>query len=100
MQLQLQSYWLWNRLNYYDRTSIVNKENDIVGARWEGQLEINKDLYEKLTEYQKTELNTALESLKESYGKKDIEKIENDINDLNTKFQTISQLLYEQTTTE
>ena len=34
-------------LNYYDRTSIVNKEYDIVGARWEGQLEINKDLYEK-----------------------------------------------------
>jgi molecular chaperone DnaK len=60
-----------------------------------------KDLDEKLTEDQKTELNTALESLKESYGKKeDIEKIENDINDLNTKFQNISQLLYEQTTTE
>ena len=59
-----------------------------------------KDLDEKLTEDQKTELNTALESLKESYGKKDIVKIENDINDLNTKFQTISQLLYEQTTTE
>ena len=59
-----------------------------------------KDLDEKLTEDQKNELNTALESLKESYGKKDIEKIENDINDLNTKFQTISQLLYEQTTTE
>ena len=59
-----------------------------------------KDLDEKLTEDQKTELNTALESLKESYGKKDIEKIENDINDLNTKFQTISQLLCEQTTTE
>ena len=59
-----------------------------------------KDLDEKLTEDQKTELNTALESLKESYGKKDIEKIENDINDLNTKFQTISQSLYEQTTTE
>ena len=59
-----------------------------------------KDLDEKLTEDQKTELNTALESLKESYGKKDIEKIENDINDLNTKFQNISKLLYEQTTTE
>jgi molecular chaperone DnaK len=59
-----------------------------------------KDLDEKLTEDQKTELNTALENLKESYGKKDIEKIENDINDLNTKFQNISQLLYEQTTTE
>ena len=59
-----------------------------------------KDLEDKLTEDQKTELNTALESLKESYGKKDIEKIENDINDLNGKFQTITQSLYEQTTPE
>jgi molecular chaperone DnaK len=59
-----------------------------------------KDLDDKLTEEQKTELNESLETLKESYGKKDIEKINQDIDDLNTKFQTISQSLYEQTTTE
>jgi molecular chaperone DnaK len=59
-----------------------------------------KDLADKLTEEQKTELNESLETLKESYGKKDIEKINQDIDDLNTKFQTISQSLYEQTTAE
>jgi len=59
-----------------------------------------KDLDDKLTEEQKTELNESLETLKESYGKKDIEKINKDIDDLNSKFQTISQSLYEQTTDE
>jgi molecular chaperone DnaK len=59
-----------------------------------------KDLDDKLTEDQKVELNGALETLKESYGKKDVDKINQDMNDLNTKFQTISQTLYEQTTTE
>jgi molecular chaperone DnaK len=59
-----------------------------------------KDLDDKLTEEQKTELNESLETLKESYSKKDIEKINKDIDDLNSKFQTISQSLYEQTTTE
>jgi molecular chaperone DnaK len=59
-----------------------------------------KDLEDKLTEEQKTELNESLETLKESYGKKDIEKINQDIDDLNTKFQTISQSLYEQSSTE
>jgi molecular chaperone DnaK len=59
-----------------------------------------KDLDDKLSEEQKTELNESLETLKESYGKKDIEKINKDIDDLNSKFQTISQSLYEQTTDE
>ena len=59
-----------------------------------------KDLEDKLTEDQKQELNESLETLKESYSKKDIEKINKDIEDLNSKFQTISQSLYEQTTTD
>ena len=59
-----------------------------------------KDLDDKLSEEQKTELNESLETLKESYGKKDIEKINKDIDDLNTKFQSISQSLYEQSSTE
>jgi molecular chaperone DnaK len=59
-----------------------------------------KDLDDKLSEEQKTELNESLETLKESYTKKDIEKINKDIDDLNSKFQTISQSLYEQTTDE
>jgi molecular chaperone DnaK len=59
-----------------------------------------KDLEDKLTEEQKEELNESLKTLKESYNKKDIEKIESDINDLNSKFQTISQSLYEQTSND
>jgi molecular chaperone DnaK len=59
-----------------------------------------KDLDDKLTEEQKSELNGLLGTLKESYEKKDIEKINQDIENLNSKFQSISQSLYEQTATE
>lgn len=59
-----------------------------------------KDLDDKLTEEQKNELNGLLGTLKESYEKKDIEKINQDIENLNSKFQSISQSLYEQNATE
>ena len=59
-----------------------------------------KDLEDKLTEEQKSELDGLLGTLKESYAKKDIEKINQDIENLNTQFHHISQSLYEQTTTE
>jgi molecular chaperone DnaK len=59
-----------------------------------------KDLDDKLTEEQKSELNGLLGTLKESYEKKDIEKINQDIENLNSKFQSISQSLYEQNATE
>ena len=59
-----------------------------------------KDLEDKLTEEQKSELDGLLGTLKESYAKKDIEKINQDIENLNSQFHHISQSLYEQTTTE
>ena len=59
-----------------------------------------KDLEDKLTEEQKSELDGLLGTLKESYVKKDIEKINQDIENLNSQFHHISQSLYEQTTTE
>ena len=59
-----------------------------------------KDLEDKLTEEQKSELDGLLGTLKESYEKKDIEKINQDIENLNSQFHHISQSLYEQTTTE
>lgn len=59
-----------------------------------------KDLDDKLTEEQKNELNGLLGTLKESYEKKDIKKINQDIENLNGKFQSISQSLYEQNATE
>ena len=59
-----------------------------------------KDLEDKLTEEQKSELDGLLGTLKESYAKKDIEKINQDIENLNSQFHHISQSLYEQTKTE
>jgi molecular chaperone DnaK len=59
-----------------------------------------KDLEDKLTEEQKTDLQLTIESLKESHTKKDIDKIKSDINELNSKFQKISEGLYNQTTDE
>jgi len=61
---------------------------------------INVSAVDKLTEEQKSELNGLLGTLKESYEKKDIEKINQDIENLNSKFQSISQSLYEQNATE
>jgi molecular chaperone DnaK len=59
-----------------------------------------KDLEDKLTEEQKTDLQLTIESLKESHTKKDIDKIKININELNSKFQKISEGLYNQTTNE
>jgi len=59
-----------------------------------------KDLRDKLTEEQKSEIDGLLGTLKESYAKKDIEKINQDIENLNSQFHHISQSLYEQTSTE
>jgi molecular chaperone DnaK len=59
-----------------------------------------KDLDDKITEDQKTELNGIINTLKESYSKKDIDSLSNIIDELNTKFQEISQKLYEQTSND
>ena len=59
-----------------------------------------KDLEDKLTEEQKTDLQLTIDSLKESHTKKDIDKIKSNINALNSKFQKISEGLYNQTTDE
>jgi molecular chaperone DnaK len=59
-----------------------------------------KDLEDKLTEEQKTDLQLTIDSLKESHTKKDIDKIKSNINELNSKFQKISEGLYNQTTDE
>jgi molecular chaperone DnaK len=59
-----------------------------------------KDLEDKLTEEQKTDLQLTIDSLKESHTKKDVDKIKSNINELNSKFQKISEGLYNQTTDE
>ena len=56
-----------------------------------------EDLQDKIDEQQKTELNVVIEKLKESYSKKDIEEVKTSMDQVNQKFQEISQKLYEQT---
>jgi molecular chaperone DnaK len=59
-----------------------------------------KDLGEKLTEEQKTELNTVLTKLKESHSSKNVTEVRSNLEELNTKFQSITQTLYNTTQSE
>ena len=56
-----------------------------------------EDLEGKITEEEKTEINSAVEKLKTAYDKKEISEVKVLIEEVNKKFQTISQKLYEQT---
>jgi len=53
-----------------------------------------KDLGEKITEDQKTEINSILSKLKESYSNKNVSEVKTYMDELNTKFQSITQNLY------
>jgi molecular chaperone DnaK len=55
-----------------------------------------KDLEDKISEDQKTELNTLLENLKDSQSKRDFDLMRSGLDELNSKFQEVSQNLYEQ----
>jgi molecular chaperone DnaK len=55
-----------------------------------------KDLEDKISEEQKSEITSTLEQLKEAYGKKEIETIKSLTDEVNLKFQKISQDLYSQ----
>jgi molecular chaperone DnaK len=59
-----------------------------------------KDLEDKISEDQKTELNTLLENLKDSQSKRDLELMRSGLDELNSKFQEISQKIYEQTNSD
>jgi len=56
-----------------------------------------KDLEDKITEEQKSEVTVALEELKSAHLSKDIEKIKEGMDKVNTTFQEISSNLYNQT---
>jgi molecular chaperone DnaK len=56
-----------------------------------------EDLEGKITEEEKTEINSSVEKLKTAYDKKEISEVKVLIEEVNKKFQTISQKLYEQT---
>jgi len=59
-----------------------------------------KDIDDKLTEDQKTELNTLITELREAYNNKDVNNIQNKIDNLNGKFNEITQVLSEQTNSQ
>jgi molecular chaperone DnaK len=56
-----------------------------------------EDLEGKITEDEKTEINDSINKLKSAYDKKEISEVKVLIEEVNNKFQTISQKLYEQT---
>jgi len=56
-----------------------------------------EDLEGKVTEEEKTEINSAVDKLKTAYDKKEISEVKVLMEEVNKKFQTISQKLYEQT---
>lgn len=56
-----------------------------------------EDLEGKITEDEKSELNSKVDKLKEAYNKKDISDIKSLTEEVSNKFQEISQKLYEQT---
>ena len=55
-----------------------------------------KDIEDKITEEQKSEVTTALEELKSAHSSKDIEKIKEGIDNINNIFQGITANLYSQ----
>ena len=59
-----------------------------------------KDIDDKLTEDQKTELNTLITELKDSYNNKDVSNIQNKIDNINGQFNEITQVLSEQTSSQ
>ena len=56
-----------------------------------------KDLNDKITEDQKSVITESIESLRKSYQDKNIEQIKIDLDNLNSKFQEVSEKLYNQT---
>ena len=56
-----------------------------------------EDLEGKITEEEKTEINSSVDKLKTAYDKKEISEVKVLMEEVNNKFQTISQKLYEQT---
>ena len=56
-----------------------------------------EDLEGKITEDEKTEINSSIDKLKSAYEKKEISEVKVLMEEVNKKFQDISQKLYEQT---
>jgi molecular chaperone DnaK len=75
----------------------LKEEVDVLNSADSLMFQIEKsmeDLEGKISDEDKTEINTSVEKLREAHNSKNIEEVKNLTNDLNIKFQTISQKLY------
>ncbi len=55
-----------------------------------------KDVEDKLTEEQKSDITKSLDELKSAHSEKDIEKIKTSMENVNSVFQKISEVIYSQ----
>lgn len=74
----------------------VDTLNSADGAIFQTEKSL-KDLNDKLSEEQKTEINTILSKLKTSHSNKNVSEVKSNLEELNTKFQSITQTLYNNT---
>jgi molecular chaperone DnaK len=59
-----------------------------------------EDLSDKINEDEKNEIEGIIQTLSESHSKRDIESVKTQMDDLNSKFQSITQKIYENVNTE
>ena len=74
-----------------EEAELINKADSVV---FQSEKSI-KDLEDKISETDKTELTELVSSLKESVEKRELDVLESKIDSVNTKFQSVSQNLYE-----
>jgi molecular chaperone DnaK len=79
-----------------EEVELINKADSIV---FQSEKSL-KDLEDKISETDKTELTELISTLKESVEKKEVNVLDSKIENLNNKFQSVSQNLYENSNSE
>ena len=79
-----------------EEVELINKADSIV---FQSEKSL-KDLEDKISETDKTELTELISTLKESVEKKEVNVLDSKIENLNNKFQSVSQNLYESSNSE
>jgi len=83
-----------------DNDKKMKEEIDILNSADSLMFQISKsltDLGDKITEEEKTEINSMVDKLKTAHDKKEISEVKVLMEEVSNKFQAISQKLYEQT---
>ena len=79
-----------------EEAELINKADSVV---FQSEKSI-KDLEDKISETDKTELTELVSSLKKSVEKRELDVLESKIESVNTKFQSVSQNLYDESNQE